>query len=88
MQSFSEKIIFFWESADLAMSWHAPCLPKRGRENTPSFLPDPLSLIPDHSPLVLKTVHPPPPPTFSLCTPSPLKKSDFLVNPHNKVKIN
>ena len=56
MQSFSEKFIFVWESADLVMSWHAPYLPKWGRKNTPSFFTR------FSSPLNLKTVHPLPSP--------------------------
>ena len=38
MQSLSEKFLFVWESADLVMSWHAPC-----GEKHPAFLPGPLS---------------------------------------------
>ena len=48
-----KKFIFVWESADLVMSWHAPCLPKWGREKTLSFFTRPPSS------LNLKTVHPP-----------------------------
>ena len=73
---FLKKFIFVWESGDLEMSWHAPCLRKWGRENTPSFFTRP------SSPLILKNVHPhPPSPTFRLCTPHPPEKIRFFNEP-------
>ena len=46
MRSFFEKFIFVWESADLVMSWQAPCLPKMKEITPPLFLPDSFSLLP------------------------------------------
>ena len=56
MQSLSENFLFVWESADLVMSWHAPCLPKWGRKHQPLFFARPPTPSP---PLLVNVPYPP-----------------------------
>ena len=58
MQSFSEKFIFVWESADLVMSWHAPCLPKWRRYHPLFFYQTPFPLKSENCPTPTPCHHP------------------------------
>ena len=64
--------LFVWDTADLVMSWHTPCLPKWG-QSIPSFLRGSLSL------LNLKTVDLP---SLLVCVPPPpLKITELSESP-------
>ena len=56
VQSFSEKFIFVWESADLVMSWHAPSSKMREAEHPLFFFPAPFHLNSENCPLFPKKI--------------------------------
>ena len=85
MQNFSNhavivwKNLFIWESADLVMSWHAPCLQKWKRKHFFCYAPSTPPLKSANCPIL--------PPPFSLRTPSSFKNQIFQWTPIIKLKV-